>query len=69
MWDFIISSLLNLLVYTHDLCVHNSGKSHSLNTICYSDDDRCTWKNEASVNEPQHERQNQRGGVLGSQSL
>lgn len=39
-----ISSLLNLLVYTHDLCVYNSGKSHSLNTIWYSDYDRCTWK-------------------------
>lgn len=44
MWYFIISSLLNLLVYTYDLCVYNSGKSHSLNTIWYSDYDRCMWK-------------------------
>lgn len=36
-WDFIISSLLSLLVYTHDLRIYNSGKSHSLHTVWRSD--------------------------------
>lgn len=61
-----ISSLLNLLVYTHDLCVYNSGKSHSLNTIWYSDYDRCTWKTRRLWMNLNMERQNKHGGILWS---
>ena len=68
MWDFIISSLLNLLVYTHDLCIYNSGKSHSLNTIWYSDYDRCTWKMRRRWMNLSKERQKKRGSILWSET-
>lgn len=67
MWDFIISSLLNLLVHTRDLCVYNSGKSHSLNTIWSSDYDRCTWKMRHQWMNLDMERHNKPGSIVWSQ--